>query len=155
MLQEPKFGMLMVPLELPLTKVEDDLKREALELFNMVFWPKRKRKMLYYQKPTCLSFWLCPGFFRFCGLWGTLTWTGLRKTCLGIMSSKGGWRLRVYETRSWLRSSIKCGETRTSKTRRGAGCCCWRVLPASPLRPRWRNICWSEKPNPIKFYFQI
>uniref|UniRef100_M3ZGT3 Myosin XVA n=1 Tax=Xiphophorus maculatus TaxID=8083 RepID=M3ZGT3_XIPMA len=34
--REPKFGMLMVPLELPLTKVEDDLKREALELFNMV-----------------------------------------------------------------------------------------------------------------------
>uniref|UniRef100_A0A087XND3 Myosin XVA n=1 Tax=Poecilia formosa TaxID=48698 RepID=A0A087XND3_POEFO len=34
--REPKFGMLMVPLEFPLTKVEDDLRREALELFNMV-----------------------------------------------------------------------------------------------------------------------
>ncbi|XP_038136248.1 unconventional myosin-XV [Cyprinodon tularosa] len=34
--REPKFGMLMAPLESPLTKVEDDLKREALELFNMV-----------------------------------------------------------------------------------------------------------------------
>ncbi|XP_017161737.1 unconventional myosin-XV isoform X3 [Poecilia reticulata] len=34
--RDPKFGMLMVPLEFPLTKVEDDLRREALELFNMV-----------------------------------------------------------------------------------------------------------------------
>lgn len=39
LLQEPKFGMLMAPLEFPLTKVEDDLRREALELFNMVDWP--------------------------------------------------------------------------------------------------------------------
>lgn len=28
--------MLMAPLESPLTRVEDDLRREALELFNMV-----------------------------------------------------------------------------------------------------------------------
>ncbi|XP_008286228.1 unconventional myosin-XV [Stegastes partitus] len=34
--REPKFGMLMAPLESPLTRVEDDLKGEALELFIMV-----------------------------------------------------------------------------------------------------------------------
>ncbi|KAK2833709.1 hypothetical protein Q5P01_017598 [Channa striata] len=34
--REPKFGMLMAPLESPLTRVEEDLRREALELFNMV-----------------------------------------------------------------------------------------------------------------------
>uniref|UniRef100_A0A8C4DJE3 Myosin XVA n=1 Tax=Dicentrarchus labrax TaxID=13489 RepID=A0A8C4DJE3_DICLA len=33
---EPKFGMLMAPLEAPLTRIEDDLKGEALELFIMV-----------------------------------------------------------------------------------------------------------------------
>ena len=35
-LQEPKFGMLMAPLESPLTRLEEDLRKEALELFNMV-----------------------------------------------------------------------------------------------------------------------
>nr|XP_046271327.1 unconventional myosin-XV isoform X2 [Scatophagus argus] len=34
--REPKFGMLTAPLESPLTRVEDDLTREALELFIMV-----------------------------------------------------------------------------------------------------------------------
>ncbi|XP_076739676.1 unconventional myosin-XV [Maylandia zebra] len=34
--REPKFGMLMAPLESSLTRVEDDLRGEALELFNMV-----------------------------------------------------------------------------------------------------------------------
>ncbi|XP_041673445.1 unconventional myosin-XV [Cheilinus undulatus] len=34
--REPKLGMLMAPLELPLTRVEEDLRAEALELFNMV-----------------------------------------------------------------------------------------------------------------------
>ncbi|XP_026210607.1 unconventional myosin-XV [Anabas testudineus] len=34
--REPKFGMLMAPLESPLTRLEEDLRREALELFNMV-----------------------------------------------------------------------------------------------------------------------
>ncbi|KAM3597250.1 uncharacterized protein V6R79_001885 [Siganus canaliculatus] len=34
--REPKFGMLMAPLESPLTRVEDTLKGEALELFIMV-----------------------------------------------------------------------------------------------------------------------
>ncbi|KAM8723613.1 unconventional myosin-XV [Acanthopagrus schlegelii] len=34
--REPKFGMLMAPLESPLTRVEDDLRGEALELFIMV-----------------------------------------------------------------------------------------------------------------------
>ncbi|KAM9393773.1 unconventional myosin-XV-like [Pholidichthys leucotaenia] len=34
--KEPKFGMLMTSLESSLTRVEEDLKREALELFNMV-----------------------------------------------------------------------------------------------------------------------
>uniref|UniRef100_A0A672YL69 Myosin XVAa n=1 Tax=Sphaeramia orbicularis TaxID=375764 RepID=A0A672YL69_9TELE len=34
--REPKFGMLMAPLESPLTRVEEDLKAEALELFIMV-----------------------------------------------------------------------------------------------------------------------
>ncbi|XP_054861298.1 unconventional myosin-XV [Amphiprion ocellaris] len=34
--REPKFGMLMAPLESPLTRVEEDLKGEALELFIMV-----------------------------------------------------------------------------------------------------------------------
>ncbi|XP_040927699.1 unconventional myosin-XV [Betta splendens] len=34
--REPKFGMLMAPLESPLTRVEEDLRKEALELFNMV-----------------------------------------------------------------------------------------------------------------------
>ncbi|XP_068613626.1 unconventional myosin-XV-like [Brachionichthys hirsutus] len=34
--REPKFGMLMAPLESSLTCVDDDLTREALELFNMV-----------------------------------------------------------------------------------------------------------------------
>ncbi|KAM6966388.1 LOW QUALITY PROTEIN: unconventional myosin-XV [Tautogolabrus adspersus] len=33
---EPKLGMLMAPLESPLTRVEEDLRGEALELFNMV-----------------------------------------------------------------------------------------------------------------------
>ncbi|TKS91706.1 Unconventional myosin-XV [Collichthys lucidus] len=34
--REPKFGMLMAPLESPLTRLEEDLKGEALQLFNMV-----------------------------------------------------------------------------------------------------------------------
>ncbi|XP_037648825.1 unconventional myosin-XV isoform X6 [Sebastes umbrosus] len=34
--REPKFGMLMAPLESPLTRVEEDLRGEALELFIMV-----------------------------------------------------------------------------------------------------------------------
>ncbi|KAM4531771.1 unconventional myosin-XV-like [Odontesthes bonariensis] len=34
--REPKFGMLMAPLESPLTRLEEDLRKEALELFNMV-----------------------------------------------------------------------------------------------------------------------
>ncbi|XP_072298739.1 unconventional myosin-XV [Eucyclogobius newberryi] len=34
--KQPKFGMLMAPLETPLTRVEDDLKGEALQLFIMV-----------------------------------------------------------------------------------------------------------------------
>ncbi|KAL6102536.1 myo15a [Pungitius sinensis] len=34
--REPKFGMLMAPLESPLTRVEDDLRAEAVELFIMV-----------------------------------------------------------------------------------------------------------------------
>nr|XP_061804993.1 unconventional myosin-XV-like [Nerophis lumbriciformis] len=34
--REPMFGMLMTPLEAPLTCIEEDLKGEALELFNMV-----------------------------------------------------------------------------------------------------------------------
>ncbi|KAM9745591.1 unconventional myosin-XV isoform 1-T1 [Menidia menidia] len=34
--REPKFGMLMAPLESPLTRVEENLQKEALELFNMV-----------------------------------------------------------------------------------------------------------------------
>ncbi|KAF7669609.1 hypothetical protein LDENG_00170630 [Lucifuga dentata] len=34
--REPKFGMLMAPLESPLTRVDEDLKAEALELFIMV-----------------------------------------------------------------------------------------------------------------------
>ncbi|XP_024920291.1 unconventional myosin-XV, partial [Cynoglossus semilaevis] len=34
--KEPKFGMLTAPLETPLTRVEEDVKREALELFIMV-----------------------------------------------------------------------------------------------------------------------
>ncbi|XP_058510682.1 unconventional myosin-XV [Solea solea] len=34
--KEPKFGMLTAPLESPLTRVEEDLKGEALELFIMV-----------------------------------------------------------------------------------------------------------------------
>ncbi|XP_061605714.1 unconventional myosin-XV isoform X1 [Phyllopteryx taeniolatus] len=34
--REPKFGMLLTPLEAPLTCIEEDLKEEALQLFNMV-----------------------------------------------------------------------------------------------------------------------
>ncbi|XP_032393727.1 unconventional myosin-XV [Etheostoma spectabile] len=34
--REPKFGMLSAPLESPLTRVEEDLRREALELFILV-----------------------------------------------------------------------------------------------------------------------
>ncbi|XP_070398919.1 unconventional myosin-XV [Nothobranchius furzeri] len=34
--REPKFGILFGPLESPLTRVEDDLRIEAVELFNMV-----------------------------------------------------------------------------------------------------------------------
>ncbi|XP_076608369.1 unconventional myosin-XV [Chaetodon auriga] len=34
--REPKFGMLMAPVESPLTRIEEDLTREALELFIMV-----------------------------------------------------------------------------------------------------------------------
>ncbi|XP_067334406.1 unconventional myosin-XV isoform X2 [Channa argus] len=34
--RESKFGMLMAPLVSPLTRIEEDLKKEALELFNMV-----------------------------------------------------------------------------------------------------------------------
>ncbi|XP_062295315.1 unconventional myosin-XV [Scomber scombrus] len=34
--REPKFGMLMAPLESPLTRVEEDLREEAVELFIMV-----------------------------------------------------------------------------------------------------------------------
>ncbi|XP_068193571.1 unconventional myosin-XV [Antennarius striatus] len=34
--REPKFGMLLAPLESPLTRIDDDLSREALEIFNMV-----------------------------------------------------------------------------------------------------------------------
>ncbi|XP_068434504.1 unconventional myosin-XV [Clinocottus analis] len=34
--REPKFGMLMAPLESPLTRVEEDLRGEAVQLFNMV-----------------------------------------------------------------------------------------------------------------------
>ncbi|XP_019719970.1 unconventional myosin-XV-like [Hippocampus comes] len=34
--REPKFGMLKTPLEAPLTCIEEDLKAEALQLFNMV-----------------------------------------------------------------------------------------------------------------------
>ncbi|XP_038551772.1 unconventional myosin-XV [Micropterus salmoides] len=34
--REPKFGMLMAPLESPLTRLEEDLRGEALELFIMV-----------------------------------------------------------------------------------------------------------------------
>ncbi|XP_077940214.1 unconventional myosin-XV isoform X2 [Gasterosteus aculeatus] len=34
--REPKFGMLMAPLESPLTRVEEDLRGEAVELFIMV-----------------------------------------------------------------------------------------------------------------------
>lgn len=36
LLQEPKFGMLMETLKSPLTRLEDVLSKEALELFNMV-----------------------------------------------------------------------------------------------------------------------
>lgn len=36
LLQEPKFGMLMDTLKSPLTRLEDVLSKEALELFNMV-----------------------------------------------------------------------------------------------------------------------
>ncbi|XP_036408721.1 unconventional myosin-XV [Megalops cyprinoides] len=34
--REPKFGMLTAPLEMPLTRVEEDLRREALDVFVMV-----------------------------------------------------------------------------------------------------------------------
>ncbi|XP_061761188.1 unconventional myosin-XV [Nerophis ophidion] len=34
--REPKFGMLMAPLETPLTCIEEDLKGEALQIFNMI-----------------------------------------------------------------------------------------------------------------------
>lgn len=34
--QEPKFGMLTEPLKSPLTRLEDDLSKEALDIFNMV-----------------------------------------------------------------------------------------------------------------------
>ncbi|XP_029363926.1 unconventional myosin-XV [Echeneis naucrates] len=34
--REPKFGMLMAPLESPMTRVEEDLRGEALELFSMI-----------------------------------------------------------------------------------------------------------------------
>lgn len=37
-LQEPKFGMLMETLKSPLTQLEDFLRKEALEIFNMVGW---------------------------------------------------------------------------------------------------------------------
>ncbi|XP_041868353.1 unconventional myosin-XV [Melanotaenia boesemani] len=34
--REPKFGLLMAPLESPLTRLEEDLHKEAVDLFNMV-----------------------------------------------------------------------------------------------------------------------
>lgn len=109
---------------------------------SAMFW---NSKLSHRHTRMSCNFDLCPVFFRFCDSWGTLTWMAHKKTCLGTTSSKEVCCLRAYGTRSWLRLSIRCGETQTLTTQREAGSCCWRAFAASPRRPRWRSTCWSEK----------
>lgn len=67
--QEPKFGMLMETLKSPLTRLEDVLSKEALELFNMVSWlaDNQHRRSKEVQLTVTNVFLFCFQVLRFMG----------------------------------------------------------------------------------------